>query len=161
MKKTLEGGALVERAATIAEEWHEGQEHFFGDDSYFNMHLVPIAKIVQRLGYGALYIAGAYLHDSKEDTAITDEELLAKGIPTQVVHAIDLMAKKEGQSHDDYLEGILGNPIATVGKFADSSFNYSWTILNSPDIGDDNFRDWGLEYAHNISILRHNLPSVD
>lgn len=157
MNRVLEGEELIRASAAIAKDAHEGQKHFFGEGSYFEMHLDPIAGIIRRLGYGAVYIAGGYLHDSKEDTPITDEELLSEGIPTEVVHAINLMAKK-GEAHDDYLAGILTNKIATVGKYADSSFNFSWTMLNSPSIADDDFRDWSLEYAHNLSVLRPHLP---
>jgi hypothetical protein len=161
MTEVLTGEALVKKSAEIAERAHEGQEHFFGANSYFEMHLEPIAGIVRRLGYGGLFIATAYLHDIKEDTPIEDRELVDGGIPLEVVYAVNLLAKKEGQTHDDYLAGIVSDPLATVGKFADSSFNYSWTVLNSPSIGDDNFRDWGLEYAHNISVLRPVLPPID
>ena len=159
MTKVLQGEALAVRAASIADQWHEGQEHIFGDESYFDMHLIPVADTVRRLGYGALYVAGAYLHDIKEDTAITDEQLLAEGIPPSVVDAVNLMAKKDGQPHDQYLEGILTSRIATVGKFADSSFNFSWTMLNSPNISDENFRKWSMEYAYNIATLRPHLSS--
>jgi hypothetical protein len=160
MAATLQGEALVGRAAALARQWHEGQEHFFGNDSYFTMHLVPVAGIVHRLGYNALYIATAYLHDIKEDTTITDEQLAEEGIPQLVTDAINLMAKKKGQLHKDYLAGILTSPLATVGKFADSSFNYSWTVLNSPNISDKAFRAWGLEYAHNISVLSPHMPAL-
>lgn len=161
MVRILQGEELVHKAAALAEEWHEGQEHFFGEGSYFDMHLSPVAAIVRRLGYGAVYIAGAYLHDTKEDTALTDETLITEGMPLNVVHAVNLLAKKDGQPHDDYLEGILTSRIATVDKFADSSFNYSWTILNSPNIADDNFKNWSLEYAHNIQVLRPYLTPLD
>ncbi len=160
MPEFLKGEALVQKAAEIAERAHEGQLHFFGDESYFEMHLRPIAGIVKRLGYGALSIAGAYLHDTKEDTDVTDKELLDEGIPAEVVHAVNLLAKRDGQPHDDYLAGIATDPIAIIDKYADSSFNYAWTILSSPNISDDNFRNWGLEYAHNIGVLRAILPPV-
>ncbi len=158
MNGQYQGEQLVQAASALAERLHEGQEHFFGDGSYYDMHLHPIATIVRRLGYGAVYIAAAYLHDSIEDTSVTYDGLLQAGMPHDVAHAADLMAKRDGQSHEEYLSGILSSPVATVGKFADSSFNYSWTMLNSPDIGDHNFRDWGLEYAHNIAVLRPRLP---
>lgn len=159
MNGILEGEALVRKAAELAERWHDGQEHFFGDDSYFNMHLRPVADIARRLGYGALFVAGALLHDIGEDTAISNLELEQEGIPPAVIHAVRLLAKQDGQSHEEYLNGILTSPIAVVAKFADSSFNYSWTMLNSPHIGDEDFKNWGLEYAHNIAVLCPALPT--
>ena len=161
MTHPLYGEELILKASEIAAREHANQTHFFGGESYHRMHLEPIADIIRRLGYGAMYIASGFLHDVKEDTPITDEELASEGIPEQVIQSVNLLAKQKGQPHEEYIEGILSSPIATVSKFADSSFNYSWTILNSPDISDENFKQWSLEYAHNISVLRPALPSVD
>ncbi|MEO8863357.1 MAG: hypothetical protein ABI354_03480 [Candidatus Saccharimonadales bacterium] len=160
MSSGLKGEQLISKAAEIAEKWHDGQVHSFGDDTYYNMHLKPVADIVTRLGYGAMYVAGAYLHDSKEDTTITDEDLLGEGIPTEVVHAVNLLAKKDGEHHEDYLRGIITSAIATVDKYADSSFNFSWTTLNSPNGDDTKFASRHLEYAHNIAVLRPHLPET-
>lgn len=161
MVRALEGEELIRASAALAERLHEGQEHFFGDGSYFEMHLVPVAGIVRRLGYGALYIAGAYLHDAPEDTPVTPEELLAEGMPPGVVYATDLMAKRDGQPHDEYLDGILTSRIATVDKYADSSFNFAWTMVNSPNMSDQDFRSLSGGYAYNISRLRPHLPPIE
>ncbi len=161
MTQPLEGEALVIKAAQIAEKAHEGQAHHFGNDSYFKMHLEPIANIVRRMGYGALYVAGGYLHDIKEDTTITDEELIAEGMPLELVQAMNIIGKIPGQLHEDYMAGILLNKIAIVDKFADSSFNFAWTILNSSKSADQNFIERALEYSANIALLRHHLPHVD
>lgn len=160
MNRPLAGDQLVDRAAALAEQWHEGQRHSFGNESYFRMHLAPVAGIVRRLGYGALYVATAYLHDIKEDTDVTDEQLSEAGMPLQVVQAANLLAKKEGQPHAAYLAEILRSPQATVGKFADSLYNLAWTALNSPapKVSDGDFREWSLEYADNLGVLRPHLP---
>ncbi len=159
MTKPYHGEELVQAASALAERLHEGQEHFFGDGSYYDMHVHPVATIVRRLGYGAAYIAAAYLHDSIEDTGVTYDGLLREGMPPKVAWAVGLMAKRDGQTHEDYLDRVLASHLSIVGKFADSSFNYSWTMLNSPGISDRDFRDWGLEYAHNIAVLRPRLPA--
>jgi len=151
---------LILNAADLAKKWHEGQVHTFGNESYFNMHLKPIAEIVKRLGYGAEYIAVAYLHDIKEDTSITDDELLASGIPKDLVEAINLLAKKDNQSHEDYLKAILTSPIAIVVKYCDSSFNFSSTMLNSADISEADFIRRSSKYAHNIATLAPMLPKI-
>ncbi len=160
MIRSLSGEQLVQKSAEIAERFHEGQAHLFGSDTYFNMHLEPVANIVRRLGYGALYIAGAYLHDIKEDTTISDDELIAEGIPVGLVRSVNILGKKPGQSHEIYMEGILTDPVAIVDKFADSSFNYAWTLLNSPNVEDKKVQDRILQYSGNIALLRTHLPPV-
>ena len=149
---------LILNAAALAKKWHEGQVHTFGNASYFDMHLKPIADIVKRLGYGSEYVAVAYLHDIKEDTSITDDELLTSGIPKDLVDAINILAKKDSQSHEEYLAAILTNPISTVVKYCDSSFNFASTILNSADINDEYFKRRSAKYAHNIATLEPKLP---
>ncbi len=158
LKRELSGDVLIERAAEIAREAHKGQEHFFGEGSYFEMHVFPVSKIVRRLGYGALFVAGALLHDVPEDTEVTLDDLLEQGIPRVVVQATDLMNKKEGQTQEDYINGIKKSPIAVVGKYVDSAFNFSWTILNSSDISDINHASWSFEYLSNMTELRPLLP---
>lgn len=157
---TLKGERLIETSAQIAELAHMGQDHSFGNGSYFQMHLEPVANIVRRLGYGAMYIAGAYLHDSLEDTSLTSVQLLEEGIPLDVVHAVELMTKK-GETRDAYLQGILTSSLATVDKFADSDFNLAWTTLNSPNVDDAKFKERTLGYSHNLRVLRPHLPPVE
>lgn len=156
----LSGERLVQKAADIAEQWHDGQAHGFGEDSYFNMHLVPIAGIVRRLGYGAIYVACGLLHDIKEDTSITDDQLEDEGMPLNLIYSTNLLAKT-GELHRIYLNKILSDKVATVGKFADSSFNFAWTILNSPTVPDSKFNSRALEYSHNITVLRPALPEPE
>ena len=158
MNNQLAGDKLVAKSALLAEKWHEGQRHSFGEESYFKMHLEPVARIVRRLGYENTFIATAYLHDIKEDTDITDEQLLAEGIPKEIVGAVNLLSKSDDQSHDDYLAGILTSPLAIVVKYCDSSFNFSNTILNSADMSDEDFKRRSSKYAHNIAVLQPKLP---
>lgn len=150
---------LFELGCRIAEERHEGQEHFFGDESYYKMHLLPVAGIVRRLGYGEYEQTTAILHDIMEDTDTTRQDLRKLGIPQAIVLAVGRLTKKEGMQHDDYIEHISKNPLSTVAKYADSLFNLSWTAINSPTISDKNFGDWVMEYQQNLTVLRAKLPS--
>ena len=157
MNKVLAREELVAKSASLAEKWHDGQQHTFGSDSYYAMHLKPVAEIARRLGYGSYYVATAYLHDIKEDTAITDKELLSEGIPKEVIKAVNLLSKKANQSQQEYLAGILTSQLATVVKYCDSSFNFSNTILNSAHLAREDFERRSAKYSQNISILFPNI----
>ena len=150
---------IYDLAAELAKEKHEGQEHFFGADSYYDMHLVPVAKLVERWGYGDYAQATAVLHDVLEDTDATKQELLDRGIPQAVAHSVGRLTKNSGLPHEQYLEGVMGSPLSVIAKYADSSFNLAWTILNSPDISDVDFREWSMEYQGNLTLLRSRLPN--
>ena len=148
---------FLEKAKQIAREAHAGQ--LYGDRDYIDAHILPVTTIIRRLGYGPKYQATGWLHDTVEDTDVTAEQLIAEEIPTDIVYAVELLSKKKGQSHPDYLAKIITSKYATVGKFADSSANFSSTMLLSPTLEDRYIREWGLEYADNLSFLLPHLPS--
>jgi (p)ppGpp synthase/HD superfamily hydrolase len=147
---------FLERAEQIAREAHMGQ--FYGDRDYVEAHILPVTTIIRRLGYGTKFQAAGWLHDTIEDTDITADQLINEGIPTDVVYAVELLSKKEGENHSDYLAKIITSRYATVGKFADSSANFSSTMLLSPTLEDKHVREWGLEYADNLAFLLPHLP---
>ena len=47
------------------------------------------------------------LHDIVEDTAITPEDLLSKGVEKEVVEAVDLLTHRDGDSYEDYVRKIV------------------------------------------------------
>lgn len=147
---------LLKRAETIARTAHGGQ--LYGSRDYMEAHILPVTDIIRRLGYGEKAQATGLLHDTIEDSEITAEDLIAQDIPTDVVYAIELLSKKDGQDHASYLAKIVTNRYATVGKFADSSANFSSTMLLSPDLDPKYVRDWGIEYAGNLAFLLSHLP---
>lgn len=157
--KPLSGDSLVAEARLIAMEYHEGQKHTFGEGSYFDMHIEPVANIIRNLGYGAIYQATGFLHDTFEDTEATEEVLLARGIPREVTHSVDLLTKRPGQTRHEYILGILTCQRAIVGKFGDSLFNLSWNTLHSLDADDKKSVTRCLNYSENIALLRPHLPN--
>ncbi len=68
-----EDAELITRAFTFAEKAHEGQKRYSGEP-YLN-HLAHVAKMLAEIGMGAQTVAAGLLHDSVEDTAVTEEEL--------------------------------------------------------------------------------------
>lgn len=65
--------ALVEKAFDFAAKAHEGHKRFSGEP-YF-IHLFETAKSLAELGMSAPVIAAGLLHDTVEDTAVTDEDI--------------------------------------------------------------------------------------
>lgn len=150
---------FLHRAESIAREAHAGQK--YGERDYIEAHVQPIVGIIRRLGYGAIYQATGWLHDTLEDTSVTAQQLLAEDIPTEVVHAVELLTKDPEGNHADYLARIITDKYAVVAKFADSSANFSSTMLLSPKLSDKKMRAWALEYAENIAFLRPHLPPAE
>src|SRR5260221_234443 len=69
-KKEIE---LLKKAYTFAEQAHEGQKRLSGEP-YF-VHVFETAKILAGLGMDTQTIAAGLLHDTLEDTKVTEEEI--------------------------------------------------------------------------------------
>jgi len=68
-----EGCELVEKAYKSAEKAHEGHKRYSGEQHF--THVYETAKKLAELGMGATTIAAGLLHDSIEDTELTEEDL--------------------------------------------------------------------------------------
>ena len=68
----------------------------------------------------------ALLHDVVEDSNITCTDL-SKTFPYDVINAINLLTKRDGEMYSDYIGRIKKNPIATKVKLADLAHNMDKT----------------------------------
>lgn len=65
----------------------------------------------------------ALLHDVVEDTCITLDYLKEKGFSDEVIDALGLLVRKEGEDYMDYIDRVKTNHLATVVKLADLRHN--------------------------------------
>jgi hypothetical protein len=166
---------VEEIAASIAREAHSGQMYdptgyydaaglWHEPRTYFEGHILPAVRIVKALGYGPLYIATTYLHDTKEDgrlpdgRPVTDEYLVQRCMPSEVVFGVDCVTKRPGESLDDYRARVLLSPHAKVAKFADSGVNLANTLLFQPEVPDEVFTERVDTYIGNLALFQRNLP---
>ena len=108
---------LEELAFEIAKAAHAGQTDKAGLD--YNLHPLQVAAEVTTDEEKAV----ALLHDIIEDTDVTASELLAKGLPDNVVEAVEALTKKHNQNYAAYLAGVKKNRLATAVKLADLKHN--------------------------------------
>ena len=113
------GGAIMleELAFEIAKTAHAGQTDKAGLD--YILHPLQVAAEVTTDEEKAV----ALLHDIIEDTDVTASELLAKGLPDNVVEAVEALTKKHNQNYAAYLAGVKKNRLATAVKLADLKHN--------------------------------------
>lgn len=132
---------VLTKAIAIAEEAHASQKRRDGKP-YFS-HLMGVATIANFDYYRlipqnpqaleiwgplkTLVIAGAYLHDTIEDTHITRKRLREEGIPEMVVDAVFTVTKRPGEIYFDFIMRIhgSGDVMAKVIKLADLEHNMS------------------------------------
>jgi (p)ppGpp synthase/HD superfamily hydrolase len=119
MNGTAEVGAeLVATARRLATHHHAGQVDKAGQP--YIGHIERVADRVSHLEPEV--VAAAWLHDIVEDTAVTEADLAAAGIPAVVIEAVVLLTKTGGPL-DAYYARIRENPLALAVKLADIADN--------------------------------------
>lgn len=118
---------LVNKASQMARQWHQNQK--YGDASYYDGHLLPVATLVGALGGTPTEVALAYMHDSLEDTLIPREDILFH-FGQKFLDALDALTKREGESYESYMNRLVGNRMAIIVKLADSICNLTASSMS-------------------------------
>lgn len=111
------GRDIVELARTIAAEAHAGQVDKLGVD--YIHHPAWVASQV----HTPVQKAAAWLHDTLEDTSLSERDLLDRGIPMEVVFIVALLTRRPGVPPEQYYAEIRANEDARAVKRADVSHN--------------------------------------
>ena len=111
----------IDIALSIATAAHAGQ----ADRDGYPVILHPLT--VGLMGHTDEEKMAGFLHDVVEDTDMTFDELLHRGIPKGVVSALRLLTHEKGTPYYDYVQKIIdsGNPIALQVKYNDLQHNYA------------------------------------
>lgn len=113
----MSGKNDLEVAEKLAKEYHEGQTRRSGE-SYVSHPL----SVSQNLDGKKEKIVAA-LHDTIEDTEMTEEEL-KKHFTEDIVKTVKLLTKeKDNQDYFKYLEKVKNNELAKRVKIADMKHN--------------------------------------
>ena len=118
---------LIETSLQIALRAYAGKTDKAGRE-YILHPLRVMAKMNTDLERSA-----ALLHDVIEDSDITPAQLLAEGIPAEVVEAIQYLSKNEGEDYQDFVARAKRNKIAARVKIADIEDNIDVLRLSSLD----------------------------
>ena len=110
---------IFETALEIAVRVHKGQVDKNG--IAYILHPMAVAAQLDTLELKTI----AILHDTIEDTEVTAEYLLKKGIPKRIVDAVQLLSKPEDEEYESYLRRVKKNPLAKAVKLADLAHNTS------------------------------------
>lgn len=121
---------MINTAAELSKQWHEGQVDKAGQPYW--MHPARVAKNVQTLpGFQDLdaqaqqdIVCAAYLHDVIEDCDVTPDQLKEQGFPDNTINAVLLLSKNHDYTTiEEYCERVNANPLARAVKLADLSDN--------------------------------------
>ena len=112
---------LIKLAQEVATKGHEGQFRRDGMTPY----IVHPAMVASKVAGDSDAVAAAWLHDVLEDTFETAQSLREKGIPDNVIEAVEVLTKNKSVPYDEYLDRVKESPLATKVKIADMLSNLS------------------------------------
>lgn len=135
------------KAISIATSAHKNQVDK-GGKPYIEHPL----RIMKHMATDAARIV-AVLHDVIEDSDYSLDHLVAAGFSEEIVQAVEVLTKQEGESYKNYLRRIKTNPIAIAVKLADLQDNMDLTRL--PTITEKDI-ERQKKYSKAVSILKNN-----
>jgi (p)ppGpp synthase/HD superfamily hydrolase len=106
---------VLERAIACAFDAHAGQKYPSPEPEPYILHPLRVMCAVE----GAHARMAAVLHDVVEDTQVTLVDLQNAGYPSRVIHAVDCLTRREGETYAAYIERVATDPMATTVKVAD------------------------------------------
>jgi (p)ppGpp synthase/HD superfamily hydrolase len=116
----------LERAIAIAAEAHAGQVDKGGQP-----YILHPLRVMLRTNSSAERMA-AVLHDVVEDSSVTLDFLRTEGFPPEVIHAVDALTKRHGESRIDAAHRAKQDPIARLVKLADNAENMDLSRIDEP-----------------------------
>ena len=109
--------ALIEQSLAIALRAYAGKT-----DKAGRPYILHPLRLMAKMSSDA-EMSVALLHDVIEDSDITAAQLLAEGIPSEVVAAVLCLTKQSGESYQNFVLRAKQNPLARKVKLADIEDN--------------------------------------
>lgn len=132
-------------AYELAQNAHKEQTRRDGKTPYFH-HVLDVARIAgDRFGFDDELIATALLHDTLEDTSLSEKQMQDAGIHHSVIEAVQWLTLTKDRHYLDNISAIKNskNQLAIRVKIADNLAN----LADSPT--DKQI----LKYAKSLQIL--------
>ena len=139
--------STLERAIAIAAKAHAGKVDKAG--APYILH--PLRVMLKLEGTEERIVA--VLHDVVEDSDTTLEDLRNEGFSDVVVHAVDAVTIRSGESYDDFVRRAALNRIGRRVKLADLEDNSDLSRIPHPTE-----KDYArlAKYERAIQSIRHN-----
>jgi (p)ppGpp synthase/HD superfamily hydrolase len=109
-------------AKGIATRAHEGQVRKMGADKG-KPYIIHPERIAKKFYFDDHLCAAAWLHDTLEDTDITEQNLLDEGIHPGIIELVKVVTKTKNESYLNFILRIKNSFEATALKIADINDN--------------------------------------
>lgn len=104
---------LIEKAEALARNVHAGQV-----DKTGHPYIEHIERVAGSLTEYKQKIV-AWLHDTIEDTEVTDLDLIDMGFGQDIIEAVIALTRREDETYEEFIERVKPNVIAKQVKIAD------------------------------------------
>ena len=141
----IEEQELLKLAEQVATEAHKGQTRWNGEP--YIIHPKAVANSFENPGFKII----AFLHDVIEDTFITYEDLIKKGIPEKLAKVVSILSRRENETYYDFILRISKHDMATKVKIGDLNHNLS-------DLKEGTLKD---KYRLARYVLRQKLRKLE
>ncbi len=122
---------LINKAIELAAKAHDGQLDKAGKPYIFH----PL-RVMLNVNGGEYEQCAAVLHDVLEDTDTTAGDLESEGFPKEIIDAVCLLTRTEGEDYMEYVRRLKSNPIARAVKLADLADNMDMSRIKNPTARD-------------------------
>ena len=117
---------MLEKAMRLAAKAHQGQADKGGQP-----YLLHPVRVMLACGSRQERIV-ALLHDTLEDTALTEADLRQAGFSDAIVKAVVCLTRRQGEDYMDYIVRICKSPLAARVKYADLQDNLDISRIPNP-----------------------------
>lgn len=142
--------SMLETAIALAVASHRGQRDKSGQP-----YILHPLRVMFAMAPDEVAMTAAVLHDVIEDTPTTRHDLVAAGLPEEVVEAVEALSRRRDETHVDYVRRAAANPVAARVKVADVRDNMDESRLPTPEL-----KRWGRSmrkrYEETLRILAEN-----
>ena len=121
---------MIDQAMAIAVEAYSGQT-----DKAGKTYILHPLRIMHQMETEAEMVV-ALLHDVIEDSDFTAQDLLDRGISTDVVEAVEMLTKGKSEDYMDFIDRVKTNPLAARVKKADIEDNINVLRLGKLEAND-------------------------
>ena len=142
---------LVALAEELAERYHAGQLDRLGVP--YIEHPRAVAGLLA--GTPGTWQAAAWLHDVLEHTDATAADLVAAGVPAEVVRLVEVLTRRPDEDYLAFIGRVCADPAAVRVKIADALHN----LDPSRDFGPP--PDKRARYHRALVMLFQALPADD
>ena len=111
--------SVVDLAEDLARRYHAGQMDRLG--APYIDHPRAVAGLLA--GAPPACQAAAWLHDVLEHTDAAAADLLAAGLPAEVVRLVEVLTRRPGEDYLAFIERVCADPAAVRVKIADALHN--------------------------------------